>query len=100
MRKPPDKDEKVVKLQGHLEAGETLRPILEHPATAGFFNAEIARLTDKMRDAVIEDDATRRNAAIELNILGKFRMHLSDVAHRADRARLELEKLEKDANAG
>ena len=100
MKKPRDKDDVVVKLRAHLEAGDTLKPILEHPATAGFFNAEIARLTMKMRDAVIEDDATRRNAAIELNILGKFRMHLTDVAHRAQRARAELEKLEKQNDAG
>jgi hypothetical protein len=91
-------DDKIVRLRGHLEAADTLRGLLEHPAYYGFFTAYEADIMRKMRDAIIEDDASRRAAAVELSILNKFRMHLADVATRGDRARKELERLEAKSN--
>jgi hypothetical protein len=100
MRKPLDKDAKILKWRQHLDAAETMRAIMEHPAYAGFFNAYDAEITNKMRNAVIEDDTTRRNAAIELMVLNKFRSHLADVAQRGERAKRELEAMEAEQNAG
>lgn len=100
MKKAIDVDDKIVRLRGHLDAAETLRGLMQHPAYSGFFNDYELQLTRRMRDAIIEDDATRRSAAIELSILNKFRMHLSDVATRGDRARRELELIEEKVNAG
>lgn len=100
MRKPLDKETKILKWRQHLDAAETMRAIMEHPAYAGFFNAYDAEITNKMRNAVIEDDATRRAAAIELSILNKLRQHLADVAQRGERAKRELDAIEAEKNVG
>lgn len=97
------KDDIVVRLRAHIEAGDTLRALIEHPAYSGFFNAMEAEYTQEMRNARLEDDAGRRNAAIKLNMLAIFRQHMSDVATRAKSARAKLETIEKaegENNAG
>jgi hypothetical protein len=100
MRKPPSDDDKIVKLKAHVDAAETMRQIMDHPAYAGFFNAYEQALADKMLTAPVLDDDARRSAAIELQILKKFRRHLADVAQRGERAKNKLEELEKKTNAG
>lgn len=100
MKKPRSKDDVVVKLRAHVDAGDTLKHLIEHPAFSGFFNAERAEIVAEMVGATLEQDDVRRNAAVRLSLLDKFRTHLTNVVTRADRARRELDKLEDEKNAG
>lgn len=99
MRKPRSKDEVVVKLRQHIDAAETLRPLLEHPAFSGFFNAEKADLIAEMVNAKPTDDATRRDAAMRLATLEKFRTHLINVLTAGERAARGIKEIEDKANA-
>lgn len=100
MKKPRTTDDVVVKLRQHIDAADTLRTLIEHPAFSGFFNAFEQALIDKMRGAAVLDDDTRRAAAIELNILAQFRKHISDVTVRGARCANKLDELEENKNAG
>ena len=97
MSKSPD--DKIVKLQAHVDAAETLRALIEHPAYSGFFNGYQQSLTAEMCNAAIEDDTARRNAAVKLSVLHAFRSHIAGVAIRGERAAKELIKLEEKNNA-
>lgn len=100
MKKPRTKDDVVVKLRAHIDAGDTLKALIEHPAFSGFFNAERAGIIAEMVNAQVSEDTIRRDAAIRLAMLDKFRTHLTNVVTTAERAKKALDKLEDEKNAG
>ena len=92
-------DEKLEKCRMHAEAADALRPLLENPACVLWFHEYEQAIVAKMATARIDDDITRRNAAITLAVFRDFRKHLHDCATRGVRAAKVMKKIEQEQEA-
>ena len=92
-------DEKLDRCRMHAEAADALRPLLENPACVLWFHEYEQAIIARMATARIDDDVTRRNAAITLAVFKDFRQHLTDCATRGVRAAKVMKKIEQDAKS-
>ena len=88
-----DPDDKTMRLRQHADLALDLERLIESPAIVGFFKAQRDATIATMASAKIEDDTSRRNAAIMLAVINDLEKHLSDCVTRGKRAAAELKKL-------
>lgn len=81
------------KLIAHIELGDRVRLLIEEPAVQRFFADEREERVRKMIAAPVEDDATRRAAAIEIAALDRLQKHLTDCVVRGRRSSEALDKM-------
>ena len=88
-------DDKTTRLRQHADLALDLERLIQSPALSGFFKAQRDQTLAAMASAKIEDDVSRRNAAIMLAVINDLEKHLSDCVTRGKRALADLKKLEK-----
>ena len=87
--------DKTVRLRQHADLALDLERLLESPAIIGFFRSQRDQTIAAMASAKIDDDVSRRNAAIMLAVIHDLEKHLADCVTRGKRALVDLKKLEK-----
>ena len=88
-------DDKTTRLRQHADLALDLERLLESPAIIGFFRSQRDQTIAAMASAKIDDDVSRRNAAIMLAVINDLEKHLGDCVTRGKRALVDLKKLEK-----
>ena len=88
-------DDKTTRLRQHADLALDLERLLESPAIIGFFRSQRDQTIAAMASAKIDDDVSRRNAAIMLAVINDLEKHLGDCVTRGKRAFADLKKLEK-----
>lgn len=83
---------KEQRLYDQVQRGLAAERLVGDEVVIAWFESERARLTTKMLEADIGDDAARRDAAIELKAISRLRQHLEIEAQQGRMAHQQQEK--------
>lgn len=94
----PLKEKDRSKLIAHADAGKRMQIFLDDPVIQAFLDNRRRDLMSEMLNAKIEDDATRRNAALSIRALDDLKTFLTNAVTNGNRARAALDNAKEDAN--